>query len=54
VKVNPTEIKVGITSLRPLKDGRIIIEAGTKQEIKTLGEKMGEKAGKNWMLKSRG
>jgi hypothetical protein len=37
--VNTTEIKVGITSLRPLKDGRIIIEAGTKQEIETLGRK---------------
>jgi len=42
-KVNPTEIKVGITSIRPLKDGRLIIEAGSKNEIEKLEENIGEK-----------
>jgi len=44
-KVNPTEIKVGITSLRPLRDGRIIIEVGSKKDKETLGEKIGQKCG---------
>ena len=32
-KVNPTEIKVGITILKSLRDGRIMIEARSKNEI---------------------
>jgi len=44
-QVNPTEIKVGITSIKPLRDGRIIIEAGSKDEIEKLGEQIGEKCG---------
>jgi hypothetical protein len=50
-KVNPTEIKVGITSLRPLRDGRIIIEAGSKKEIETLGEKIVEQCGEELEVK---
>jgi hypothetical protein len=45
-KVNPTEINVGITSLKSLRDGRLIIEVGSKKEIETLGEKIREKCGK--------
>jgi hypothetical protein len=41
--VNPAEIKVGITLLRSLRDGRVIIEAASKKEIETLGENIGEK-----------
>jgi len=41
-KVNPTEIKVRITSLKSLRDGRVMIEANSKKEIETLGEKIGE------------
>jgi len=44
-KVNPTEIKVGITSLKSLRDGRVVIEASSKNEIVTLGDKIGEKCG---------
>ena len=40
-KVNSAEIKVGITSLKTLRDGRVIIEAGSKQEIDSLGDKIG-------------
>jgi hypothetical protein len=44
-KVNPTEIKVGVTSLKSRRDGRVIIEASSKSEIETQGEKIGEKYG---------
>jgi hypothetical protein len=30
-KVNPTEIHVGLLALKTLKDGRILIEAGSKK-----------------------
>jgi hypothetical protein len=32
-KVNPTEIKVGINSIRQLRDGRVVIKTSTKKEI---------------------
>ena len=41
-KVNPAEIKVGITSLKALRDGRVLIEAGSKTEINLLGDKIRE------------
>jgi hypothetical protein len=41
-KVNPAEIKVGIVSLKTLRDGRVLIEAGSKAEIKLLGDKIRE------------
>jgi hypothetical protein len=44
-KVNPTEIKVGITSLKSLKDGRVMIEGSSKNEIETLRNKIGGKCG---------
>jgi len=37
-QVNPTEIKVGITSIKLPRDGRII-EAGSKNEIEKLGNR---------------
>ena len=43
--MNPTEIKVGITSLKSLRDGRVIIEASSKNEIEALGDKIGGKCG---------
>jgi hypothetical protein len=39
-KVNPTEIKVGITSLKFLRDGRVMIQANSKNEIEALGNKI--------------
>lgn len=44
-KVNPTEIRVGITSLKLLRDGRVMIEANSKKEIETLGNKIEETCG---------
>jgi hypothetical protein len=44
-KINPTEIKVGITSLRMLRDGRLMIEASSKQDIEALGNKIEETCG---------
>ena len=34
--INPTSMKVGIRSLKSLKDGRVLIEAGTTEEINKL------------------
>ena len=44
-KVNPTEMKVGITSLKLLRDGRVVIEANSKNEIEALGNKIEETCG---------
>jgi len=44
-KVNPSENEVGITSLKLRRDGRVMIEASSKNEIETLGEKIGEECG---------
>jgi hypothetical protein len=35
-KINPTEIKVGINTFRSLKDGRVLIETNSKEELETL------------------
>ena len=43
MQVNSTDIKVGITSINPLRDGRIIIETDSKNEIEKPGEQIGEK-----------
>ena len=39
-KVNPTDIKVGINSIRQLRDGRVIIETSTKKEIEKLEDEI--------------
>jgi hypothetical protein len=41
-KVNPVEIKVGITSLKALRDGRVLTEASSRNEINLLGDKIRE------------
>jgi len=41
-KVNPAEIKVGITSLKTLRDGRILIEPGSRTELNLLGDTIRE------------
>jgi hypothetical protein len=43
--VNPTKIKVGITSLKMLRDGRVMIEASSKNEREALGNKIEEGCG---------
>ena len=35
-KVNPTEIKVGINSFKSLKNGRVLIETNSKEELEAL------------------
>jgi len=46
-KVNPTEIKVGIKSFKSLKDGRVLIEAGSLDEINSLRTAIGNKCGED-------
>ena len=41
--VNPTQLKIGIRSMKSVKDGRIIIESGSKEEIDLLSKKITEK-----------
>jgi hypothetical protein len=48
-KVNHTEIKVCITSLKSRRDGRVMIEASSKNERETLGEKSGRNVEDYWM-----
>lgn len=36
-KINPTEIKVGINTFKSLRDGRVLIETPSKEEIEALG-----------------
>ena len=36
-KLNPVELKVGITSLKTRKDGRVLIEASSKTDKHTGG-----------------
>ena len=43
--LSPTEINVGITSLKSLRDGKVIIEVGSKKDIDTLEEKIKERCG---------
>jgi hypothetical protein len=44
-KVNPTEMKVGIKSFKSLKDGRVLIEAGSLDEINLLRTAISSKCG---------
>jgi len=43
--INPTEIKVGIGSLKTLKDGRVLIETGSIQKAETLTNNIKDKLG---------
>jgi hypothetical protein len=44
-KINPTDIKVGISTLKTLRDGRVQIETGSKEEIETLQRDINAKCG---------
>ena len=44
-KINPTEIKVGMNSLKSLKNGRVQIETSSKEEIEILTKDINEKCG---------
>jgi ribosomal protein L7Ae-like RNA K-turn-binding protein len=44
-KVNPTEIKVGINTLKSLRNSKVLIETNTKEEMEILGKDINEKCG---------
>src|SRR5215469_1260877 len=44
-QINPTEIKVGIGSIKTLRDGRVQIETGSIQEAETLTNSIRDKLG---------
>ena len=44
-KVNPMVMKVGIKTLKSLKDGRVLVEAGTTEEINKLSQTIQDKCG---------
>jgi len=43
--INPTDIEVGITTLKTLRDGRILIETCSEEEIKSLSLAINNKYG---------
>jgi hypothetical protein len=44
---NPMAMKVGIKSFKSLKDGRVLIEAGTSEEMKLLSTSVRDKCGED-------
>ena len=44
-KVNPVEIKIGITTFKSLRIGRLLIETQNKKEIDALSKTIKEKCG---------
>lgn len=44
-KVNPAEIKVGINTLKTLRDGRLLIESSSRNEIEVLSSNIISKCG---------
>lgn len=45
--INPTDMKVGITSMKSLRDGRLIIECEKKEEIDIININITEKCGQH-------
>jgi len=43
--IKPTDIKVGIKTLKTFRDGRILIEAGSEEEINSLSSAISAKCG---------
>ena len=48
--INPTEMKVGICSVKELRDGRLIIESESREEINKIHDKINEKCGQHMEL----
>jgi hypothetical protein len=44
-KINPTEMKIGVKSLKALRDGRVLIEVGSLDETKLLSPDIDDKRG---------
>ena len=45
--VNPKEIRIGIKSFKSMKDGGVLIEAGTQEEINLLSSTIIDKCGED-------
>ena len=45
--INSTKIKVGMKAIKALRNGRVQIETGSKEEIERLTKDINEKCGKN-------
>ena len=43
--INPMDIKVGIKALKTLRDGRILTETGSEEEINSLSSAISTKCG---------
>jgi len=43
--INPTDIKVGIKAVKPIKDRGILIETGSEEEINSLSSEINSKFG---------
>ena len=41
--INPTAMKVGVRSFKSLKDGRVLIETGTPEEVNLLSSSIRDK-----------
>ena len=41
-KINPTALKIGVKAMKTLKDGRLLVESGSKEEIEALNKKINE------------
>jgi hypothetical protein len=44
-KINPTEIKVGINTIKSLRNGKVLIETNSKEEIEALEKDINAKRG---------
>lgn len=44
-KINPTEIKLGINILKALKNGKVLIQTNSKEEIEVLVKDINAKCG---------
>ena len=47
--INPTDIKVGIKTLKTMRDGKILIET-CSEEINSLSREINTKNGEQWKL----
>jgi len=45
--INPTEMRIGIKTFKSLKNGRVLIEAGSLSEINLLSTKISNKCGED-------
>jgi len=53
-KIKPKDMKVGISTFKALKDDRILIEAGSKEDVEKISTSITEKCGKEREAKVQG